>query len=1183
MKTIDQFLAYLYSLDVKLWLEDNRTSSPEQVRLRCSAPEEVLTPDLNAQLQARKAEIVAFLKQASLARHAASHSIQPTPRVGNLPVSFAQQRLWFLEQLQPGSSVYNIPTAVRLTGSLNRAVLTQALNAIVQRHETLRTNFIIDEQLVQMIAPSRAIAPQHINLCQLDPEEQNTQVLSLATQEAQKPFDLAQDSLLRVTLLELNETEHVILLTMHHIISDGWSMEVLVRELAALYAAFSVGQPSPLATLPIQYADFAVWQRQWLQGEVLEAQLSYWKQQLGKTLPVLQLPTDFPRLRVQSFRGETASFTLSSDLSNKLKAIAKAEGATLFMILLAAFKVLLYRYTGQAEIIVGSPIANRNRAEVEGLIGFFVNTLVLRTDLSFNPTFQEVLRRVRQVTWDAYDHQDLPFEKLVEELQPERDLSYNPLFQVKFRLENAPTDILEIPGLTLSSLKQVNPTAKLDLSLDMYETPTGLVGGFEYNRDLFAATTITRMVEHFRTLLEGIANHPTQRISELPLLTRAEQQQILVEWNQTQTEYTQDLCFHQMFANQVERTPDAIALIYKDEQLTYQELNRRSNQLAHYLQKLGVSPEVRVGICLDRSSAQIIAMLGVLKAGGAYVPLDPAYPKERLAFMLEDAQLSVLIQNTFVGSPRVEIVRQNTFVGRQNSQFRIPNSQFLTLINFDADWQAIAQASELNPTSDVKTNNLAYLIYTSGSTGVPKGVLVTHEGLVNLTEDKIRVCDVHPDSCVLQLFSFSFDASIPEIIMALGSGAKLCLAPLEDLLPGLPLLQLLREKAVSHITITPSALSALPAEDLPALRMVLVGGEAPSPELIARWSQGRRFINAYGPTEVTVNASMVQCGNGNPLLPVLRPSANKQLYVLDAHLQPVAIGVIGELHIGGIGLARGYLHRPDLTALKFIPNPFVNLELGSRKSESQNSQLKILYKTGDLACYLPDGSIKLFGRIDNQVKVRGFRIEPGEIEALLNQHPDIQISVVIVREDIPEDKRLVAYIVWNEELGSDNSELPTSTLGLPTSELRRFLKEKLPDYMVPSIFITLDALPLTPNGKVDHKSLPVPEQFRSSAEGKFVAPRTPTERKLVEIFTNVLEVESVGVEDNFFDLGGHSLLATRLITQLLQAFQVELTVIDLFEAPSVAELAIRVEKMQIIQQLETPVVDFAEEREEIEL
>ncbi|MEN9568431.1 MAG: hypothetical protein RLZZ69_3627, partial [Cyanobacteriota bacterium] len=894
--------------------------------------------------------------------------------------------------------------------------------------------------------------------------------------------------------------EYVALLTMHHIVSDAWSMSVFVRELSTLYEAFSTDQPSPLPELPIQYPDFAAWQRQWLQGEVLETQLSYWRKQLGDSLPVLQLPTDRPRPKVQTFRGASQSFSIAIEIAEALKALSQQEEATLFMTLLTAFNTLLYRYTLQEDILVGSPIANRNRQETEQLIGFFVNTLVLRTNLSGNPTFRELLQRVQQTAWSAYEHQDLPFEKLVEELRLERNLSYNPLFQVMFSLQNTPNEDLKFAGLTLSFIEQNNPTAKFDLILDIQETDSELIGMFEYNTDLFDGATINRMAEHFCRLLSSIVDNPEQHISELPLLTEVEQHQLIVEWNETQVEYPQDLCFHQLFEAQVEQTPDAVALVFQDEQLTYRELNQRANQVAHFLQELGVKPEVKVGICLERSLEAIISILGILKAGGAYLPLDPTYPSERLAFMLSDSQVSVLLTT-------------------QALQKKLPKHQ-AQVVCIDVNGAIFAQKHRHNPNSGVTVENLAYLIYTSGSTGTPKGVLVTHQGLGNLTEDKIRTCKVQPDSRILQFFSLSFDASIPEIVMALGSGAALHLGTPEDLLPGLPLMQFLRQQAITHITLPPSALAVLPTDELPALQMVLVGGEAPSPELITQWSKERLFINAYGPTETTVNASMVECGNDGQMLPTVRPSANKQLFILDRNLQLVPIGVPGELHIAGVGLARGYLNHPAKTAETFIPNPFSH-EPGSR-----------LYKTGDLACYLSDGQIKLLGRLDHQVKIRGFRIEPGEIEAQLNQHPEVRESLVLVRENRVGDKRLVAYVV------------PTPEHKLKINDLRHFIEDKLPKYMIPSAFVTLDALPLNPNGKIDRFALPEPNTASSELDEVFVAPRTPTERVLAEIFARVLEVEQVGVYDNFFELGGHSLLVIKLVAQLLKEFEIEVTVID---------------------------------------
>ncbi|MEM7758012.1 MAG: condensation domain-containing protein, partial [Cyanobacteria bacterium P01_A01_bin.40] len=866
MKTIDEFLISLSNQDVKLWLEGDR--------LCCDAPEEVLTSNLSTQLAERKAEIIAFLNQVDLAAKS-RQTITPVARTENLPLSFAQQRLWFLDQMEPGNPLYNVPGAVRLQGFLDIAAFEQSFNEIVRRHEALRTTFkIVDGQPVQAIAPALKLALPILNWRQLEEEEKETEIQRLANDEAQQPFDLAQGPLIRITLVRLADTEYVALLTMHHIVSDAWSMGVLVRELSTLYEVFATGKSSTLPELPIQYADFAAWQRQWLQGEVLETQLSYWQKQLGGSLPVLQLPTDRPRPRVQTFRGAAYSFSLNSTLTEALKELSQQSEVTLFMTLLAAFKTLLYRYTFQEDILVGSPIANRNRTETESLIGFFINTLVLRTDLSGNPTFQELLGRVRQITWDAYDHQDLPFEKLVEELQPERDLSYSPLFQVKFMLDNVPKEDLKLTGLTLSFLDAKNLTAKLDLSLDMYETASGLAGAFEYNTDLFDEATIACMANHFCSLLSGIVDNPEQPISQFPLLTTVEQQQILFDWNNTQTEYPQDQCFPQLFEQQAEQTPNAVAVVFQDQQLTYHELNQRANSLAHYLQKLGVKPEFKVGLCVERSPEMIIGMLGILKAGGAYLPLDPTYPPARLAFMLSDSQVSILLTTQKLTDQLPQLPTQ--------------------IICLDTDHNLLAEANQTNPDSKVTVNNLAYLIYTSGSTGTPKGVLVTHEGLVNLTQDKIRTCQVKASSRILQFFSFSFDASIPEIVMALGSGAALYLGTQNDLLPGQTLLEFLRQHAITHITLPPSALAVLPSTDLPALEMVLVGGEAPSPELISQWSQGRLFINAYGPTETTVNASMVECGNGKGLLPTVRPAANKQLYILDPNLQPVPIGVPGE-------------------------------------------------------------------------------------------------------------------------------------------------------------------------------------------------------------------------------------------------------------------------------------------------
>ncbi|NEO31127.1 MAG: amino acid adenylation domain-containing protein [Symploca sp. SIO3C6] len=1123
MKTIDELLSYFQSLDVRLWADGDQ--------LHYNAPEGTLTPTLKSQLRERKSDIIDFLQKIDFASSSSINSILPIPRDKELPLSFAQQRLWFLQQLQPDSSFYNEYGALQLTGSLDIAAFEQSLNGIVRRHEAMCTTFkMVEGEPVQTIAPSLTLTLPVVDLCELPEAEQAKEVQRLSIEQSQRPFDLVQDPLFRFTLLQLNEQKYIWLYTIHHIVFDDWSVGVIIRELSDLYEAFSSGKPASLPELPIQYADFAVWQRQQLQGEKLKSQLSYWKQQLSNAPPLLQLPTDRPRPTVQTYRGAKLSFLLPKSLTEALKAIAQKAQATLFMILLSAFKLLLYRYSGQEDIIVSSAIANRNRAEIEGLIGFFVNVLLLRTDFSGNPTFEELLGQVRKVTIGAYANQDLPFEKLVEELQPERQVNYNPLFQVSFGLQNTPKVKFELPGLTLTPVEVEGTRALLDLRLDMTETDSGLESFWEYNIDLFDAATISRMSGNFQTLLEAIVENPQQRVSQLPLLSETEQHLLLREWNQTIAPYPKDTCIHQLFEAQVEKTPDAVAVVFEEQQLTYRELNQRANQLAHYLNKLGVKPEILVGICVERSLEMIVGVLGILKAGGAYLPLDPTYPAERLAFMLSDSQVPILLRTQ-------KLVHE-------------PPQHHAQVICLDADWTTIAQESEQNPDSGITVENLAYLIYTSGSTGKPKGVLVTHEGLGNLTEDKIRTCKVKPDSRILQYFSLSFDASIPELVMALGSGAALHLAKLENLLPGPALIKLLQEQAITHITLPPPALAVLPAAELPALQMVLVGGEAPSPELIAQWSKGRLFINAYGPTETTVNASMVECGNDGQKIPTVRPAANKQLYILDKHLQPVPIGVPGELHIGGVGLARGYLNRPEKTAEAFIPNPFSD-QPGSR-----------LYKTGDLACYLSDGHIKLLGRLDHQVKLRGFRIELGEIEAALVKHPAVRETLVLAREDKPGNKRLVAYVVANlDELDSNAQtwETQSQLIRQLVPQLRSLVKQMLPEYMRPSAFVILEALPLNPNGKVDRWALPVPDTARPELEAAFVAPRTPTEQVLAEIFALLLEVEQVGVHDDFFELGGHSLLATQLITQLHKRLEVEVTVIDLFKVPTVAGVAERIE------------------------
>ncbi len=1060
------------------------------------------------------------------------------------PTSFAQQRLWFLDQLAPGNPFYNVSTALRLTGSLNFTALKQTFNEIVRRHETLRTTFaIVEQQPVQAIpaesgamlleeppranAPSLSIPLPLIDLRNFESEERDIQMRLIVTAEAQHPFNLTTGPLLRVKLLQLDDAEYMLLLNLHHIVADGWSIGVLIRELGILYKAFaednrclmtSDSVSTPLPELPIQYADFAEWQREWLQGvgangtSPLQTQVAYWQKQLDG-ISLLNLPTDRLRPAVPTYRGAKQFLELPHSLTQALEALSYQEGVTLFMTMLAAFQTLLYRYTQQVDITVGSPIANRNRSELEGLIGFFVNSLVLRTDFSGNPTFRELLNRVREITLGAYSHQDLPFEKLVEELHPERDLSYHPFFQVVFSLQNTPIERLELPGLTLSVFEFDSKTAKLDLEFHLWQDLDSLKGQMVYSTDLFDDTTITRMLGHFQTLLESIVGNPEQRLSDLSLLTEEERQELLIDWNDTKRDYSENKCFHELFEAQVEETPDAIAVIFGDEQLSYKELNIRSNQLAHYLKKIGVENESLVGVCVERSLEMIIAILGIFKAGGAYLPLDPSLPQERLNFMLEDAQVSVLLT--------------------QEKLLKHFENFSNLIICIDEDWATITQHSQENPTNCVTSDNLAYVIYTSGSTGKPKGVLLQHRGLSNLAKAQIEVFKLQPNNRILQFASLSFDASIFEIVMALQSGATLYLANKESLLPGQPLLQLLREKAITHVTLPPAVLAVLPTESLPALQTIICAGESCTDDIVKRWwNSNRRFFNAYGPTEATVWSTVAEISSLSQKPPIGRPITNTQIYILDKYLQPLPIGITGELYISGEGLAQGYINRPELTTENFIPNPF-NHQKGAR-----------LYKIGDLARYRPDGNIEFLGRIDNQVKIRGFRIELSEIETVLSQHESVQKAVVIAKENVSGDKYLLAYIVLNVEMPN------------LASLLRKFLKEKLPEYMIPKAFVMLDSLPLTASGKVDRWALTeLDSPATCSIDKAFIAPRTATELTLAKIWAEVLNVERVGIQDNFFDLGGDSLLTVRLLKQINKQFECEFPLSSLFLNPTIESLA----------------------------
>ncbi|MGD1154797.1 MAG: amino acid adenylation domain-containing protein [Terriglobia bacterium] len=1059
--------------------------------------------------------------EARLRRRVAEGSgAQNIPRRGGTapsPLSFAQERLWFLDQLEPQKPVYNIAEAIEWKGPLNLHALRKALDALVARHESLRTVFQNLEGVpMQVVTPPRTVPCEVIDL--RGPSPDPNELGRRLEEEARRPFDLSRDLMLRATLLQVDEDEYRLLLVIHHIATDGWSMGVLLRELGALYEAFRNGQPARLPDLPIQYRDFAQWQREWLQGEVLEKQLGYWRERLRGAPAVLQLWTDHPRPSQPTRSGARQAVVLSESLTASLAELGKQEGASLFMTLLAAFLVLLYRYTGQTDLCVGTPIANRTRAETEGLIGFFVNTLVLRTDLSGDPSFRELLRRAREVALEAYAHQDLPFEKLVQALQPERSLNQTPLFQVMFVLQNAPADKSPVAGMGIRPLEVDTGTAKFDMTVSLEESEGRVRGWLEYSTELFEGETISRLIEHYSTLLASAGQDPGQRISTLPVLPETERHKLLVDWNDTRREYPQR-CVHELFEEQAQRAPSAVALTFRDQHLTYGELNRRANRLAHQLQRLGVRLETRVGICLERDLEMVIGMLGTLKAGGAYVPLDAAYPKERLAFMLEDAGVQVVLT-------------------QESLKDQLPATK-APIFLLDEFLESTGHEDLPSPSASATLESLAYIMYTSGSTGRPKGVEVVHRGIVRLLvgTDYVRLGE---SEVLLQLSPISFDACTFEIWGALLHGGRCVLFPTRVPTPE-DLESELKRQGVTTLWLTASLFNAVMDEApqaLSSVQQLLVGGEALSVPHVGRALRllpATRLMNGYGPTECTTfsccYAIRAMKDTPGPSIPIGRPIANTQVYILDGRMQPVPIGVVGELYIGGDGLARGYLNQPELTAEKFIPDPF-RQHPGAR-----------LYRSGDVARYLPDGNIEFLGRLDNQVKIRGFRVELGEIEAGLERHADVKTAAVVLREDEPGQKRLVAYIVGRAGAA-------------PTTEgLRSFLGRSLPEYMLPSRFEFLEAMPLTASGKADRRALPAPGESRPEVGAAFVAPRTELEEKLARIWCQLLRLDRVGIYDNFFDLGGHSLLATRLLSQVEKEFGKTLSLASVFRAPAIQDLA----------------------------
>jgi len=1051
---------------------------------------------------------------------AARVSIPRRPERTSGSLSNSQQGLWVLNQLMPGASVYHTPTAARLTGKLDVAALRAALDAIVARHDALRTTFItVAGTPRQVVIKQLSLDLPLIDLRGLGDAEREDQAQQLLRHEVSKEFDLSQGPLIRAVLIKLNDEGHLLLVTMHHIVTDGWSMGIFHRELSLLYEAFHKQEPSPLDQLPIQYLDYAEWQRKWFESESYRSQLAYWKEKYATLPAALELPADHPRPSMQThrvFRGSHHTCRLSRQLTKELKQLCQKENVTLFMALLAVYKILLHRYTGERDIVVGTPIAGRQMPETEELIGLFINTLALRSDISGSLSFREVLKQVKAVALAGYSNQDLPFDRLVKELQPDRALAHNPLFQVMFVLQSAEILPVQLSGLITEHFRIDHVMANFDLTLDIVEREGQLVCRLESNADLFESETIERMMEHFQILLEGAVANPEQSISQMPLLSEAERRQLLVEWNDTSTEYPAHKSIQELFEQQVDHRPDAVALVDENRQISYRELNSRANQLAHYLRRRGIAPDTRVAICLDRSPEMIVTLLAILKAGGAYVPLDPDYPQARLQLMLEDAQAQVLLT--------------------QKALHRSLPQAAAEVICLDELSNEIASESQQNPAIETTADNLAYVMYTSGSTGKPKGVAVTHRNVVRLVKNT-NYASFSADEVFLQCSTVSFDASTFEIWGSLLNGARLALLPAGP--PSLTELgQALKRHQVTTLWLTAGLFHLMVdnhLEDLRSVRQLLAGGDVLSvPHVRKVFTELRhcRVINGYGPTENTTFTCcypLMDLNRVNGSVPIGFPISNTTVYVLDRYLNPTPIGVPGELYIGGDGLARGYLGQPNLNAEKFVSDPFSDL------SDAR------LYRTGDMVRFRASGEIEFIGRIDNQVKVRGFRIELGEIEAALAEHPTVREAVVVARKD-EGDKHLAAYLTTaaGKEIAID--------------ELRTFLQQKLPGHMVPSVFVVLESMPLTPMGKVDRKALPLTNGFKPKTK-EFSNAGDELELKLTRIWERVLNVRPVGMDDNFFELGGHSLLAVRLFAQIEKLFGKNLPLATLFQAPTVRQLA----------------------------
>lgn len=1041
-------------------------------------------------------------------------ALVPAPRREEMPLSYAQQRLWFADRLEPGNTVYNMPFQWRFEGEMHRSGLQYALNEMVRRHEILRTTFPVRNGMpTQKITAELELKLGEIDLQGFSPEEQEAQVKKIAQQEMMWRFDLAQGPLWRMTWLRLDDNTHVLLGNLHHIVSDGWSQGIMLREINKFYEAYLRNQSPALLHLPLQYADYAVWQRDYFSGEILEEQLSYWRTQLTGLVP-LDLPTDYPRPGIKSYCGGSARFQFSNKLTEDLKALARHEGATLFMLVLAALQVLLSKYSGQDDIPVGAPIAGRTRKELENVLGCFINMLTLRTDLSGAPTFREAIHRARRTAVEGYRYQDIPFEKIVQELHIERDVSRTPLFDVMLVLQNMEVTRPQLYGLRFIEWVDLSESAPFDFTLQMLETQ-GFNCRLSYVRDLYTPETALRFLDHLNRVMEQMAATPDLRILDFSLLTQEELHQVLVEWNGASVPELLGQSVHTVFEQQVEKTPSATAVEYEESALTYDQLNSRANQMAHYLRSLDVGPETPVALCMERCLEFMVSILGVLKAGGAYVPLDPGLPKERLKWMLSDIEAPVVLMRSELAA-RLQV---------QSRIVRMDDPSFQKLLS---------QERDTNLASGVQAENSAYFIYTSGSTGRPKAVVATHGALVNLTRCQQKFFGVTPQDRFLQFLAPSFDPAVAEWTTTLLAGATLVLSPDPRRMVGPDLAQLLEEKRISCAGLPPSVLTSLPNDaELRGMRVLLTGG-APSPkELVCRWSKGRKMFNAYGPTEATISATMTQLSEFDGSAPIGQPLDNVKAYVLDKEMNPVPSGMRGELYVGGAGVTRGYWKRPDMTAGSFLPNPF-STSGGER-----------LYRTGDIVRWRSDKKLEFVGRVDEQVKIREQRIELGEIETVLRQHKGIRDVKVIVREDQPGDKRLVAYVV--PEADVEEARLP--------GELRAGLREELPSYMVPSHFMVMSALPISASGKIDRRQLAAPANPKAPVEPAVTDAATEMEHTIARVWSEVLRLEKVGVHDNFFDLGGDSFLSIRVQSELVKVLGREVKVLELFRFPTIRALA----------------------------